>query len=273
MLSPRAVGEAFGRAARSYDSHAGLQLDVARTLAGSLPEMEPALAVDLGAGTAPLSWQFRRQWPQTRWLALDLSEAMLREGIDRGRLGADFQPLVADASALPLADDSVDLLFSSFALQWCADIPRVCAELERVLAPGGCLAFSVPVSGTLHELEASWRQVDADVHVNRLAGPGAWQAALFRCGLKYQRAQCSRIRQHYPDLRAVGAMLRHTGAHRVDRDGPAGLTGPRKLKKLVSAYEQYREPAGLPVTWEVLYMVVEKEAAGAAGRGSFMEAL
>lgn len=271
MLSARAVADAFGRAARSYDSHAGLQLAVAKTLAGSLPEIAPRLAVDLGAGTAPLSWQFRRQWPDTRWLAMDVSEAMLREGVDRGRLGSEFRPVVADASALPLADGSVDLLFSSFALQWCGDLPRLCGELNRVLAPGGCLAFSVPVAGTLTELEQSWRQVDDAVHVNRLAGPGEWQAALFGAGLKYQQAHCAGIRQHYPDLRSIAAMLRHTGAHRVDRDGPAGLTSPRKLKKLITAYEALREAQGLPVTWQVLYLVVEKEAAGAAG--SWREAL
>lgn len=273
MLSPRAVADAFGRAARSYDSHAGLQLAVAKTLAGGLPELAPRRGVDLGAGTAPLAWQFRRQWPQTRWLALDVSEPMLREGMDRGRLGEDFRPVVADATALPLADGSVDLLFSSFALQWCGDLPRLCAELERVLAPGGCLAFSVPVTGTLAELEQSWRTVDDAVHVNRLVSPGQWQAALFRAGLKQQQAHCASVRQYYPDLRAIAAMLRHTGAHRVDRQGPAGLTSPRKLKKLITAYEQLREEQGLPVTWQVLYLVVEKEAAGAAGQNLFREAL
>lgn len=265
MLSARQVAEAFGRAARSYDQYAGLQLAVAKTLAAGLPEMAPDVAVDLGAGTAPLSWQFRRQWPDTRWLALDVSEPMLREGVARGRLGDDFVPVVAEATRLPLADGSVDCLFSSFALQWCSDLDALCRELNRVLAPGGCLAFSVPVAGTLAELEESWRRVDDEQHVNRLEEPGIWQAALFRAGLKYQRAHCATVREHYPDLRAVGSMLKFTGAHRVDRDRPAGLTSPRKLKQLVQAYERFREPEGLPVTWQVLYVVVEKQAATAAG--------
>lgn len=266
MLSAHQVGEAFGRAARSYDQYAKLQLAAANTLAAGLPEMAPAVAVDLGAGTAPLSRQFRRQWPDTRWLALDISEPMLREGISRGRLGDDFVPVVADAAQLPLADGSVDCLFSSFALQWCADLDALSRELDRVLAPGGCLALSVPVTGTLIELEQSWRRVDDGQHVNRLEEPGTWQAALFRAGLQYQHAHCATVREHYPDLRAVGEMLRFTGAHRVDRDRPAGLTSPRKLRRLVDAYERFREPEGLPVTWQVLYMVVEKQAARAAGQ-------
>jgi malonyl-CoA O-methyltransferase len=265
MLSARQVGDAFGRAARSYDQYASLQRAVATSLLAGLPEMAPRIAVDLGAGTAPLSWQFRRDWPQTRWLALDVSEPMLREGIDRGRLGDDFTPVVADAARLPLADESVDCLFSSFALQWCGDLTALSIELNRVLAPGGTLAFSVPVAGTLSELEQSWQAVDNEQHVNRLQEPGEWQAALFRAGLKYQQAHCTTVREHYPDLRAVGSMLKFTGAHRVDRDRPAGLTSPRKLKQLVQAYEQFREPEGLPVTWQVLYVVVEKQAASSAG--------
>ena len=35
------------------------------------------------------------------------------------------------SQALPLQGDSVELLFSSLALQWCADFPRVLSEAQR----------------------------------------------------------------------------------------------------------------------------------------------
>src|SRR5690606_37950130 len=75
----RAVGESFGRAARSYDAHATLQLAAARTLLGMLPEMAPALALDIGVGTGPVTRALCERLPATRWLALDIAEPMLRE--------------------------------------------------------------------------------------------------------------------------------------------------------------------------------------------------
>lgn len=259
MNAKRAVSKAFGRAAGSYDAHAGLQLAVARTLlAGLSRDPLPELAVDLGAATAPLSRELQRQWPCARWLALDLSPDMLAEGVKRGRLGADFAPVAADAEALPLASGCADLLFSSFALQWCPDLASLAAELLRVLAPGGRLALCVPTAGTLAELAASWREVDDAVHVNDLHAVDHWRDALARAGFDAIDVQVTRIRQHYPDVRAISAMLKHTGAHHVDRRGPAGLTAPARLKRLMAAYEKRREAAGLPLSWEVLYLTAEK---------------
>ena len=43
--------------------------------------------------------------------------------------------LVGDAEALPLAAGSVDLVYSSLALQWCHRPELLFAELARVLRP------------------------------------------------------------------------------------------------------------------------------------------
>ena len=51
-----AVSQHFGRAARSYDAHAELQLAVGRSLVQRLPDqlVKPA-ALDLGCATAPFA--------------------------------------------------------------------------------------------------------------------------------------------------------------------------------------------------------------------------
>ena len=126
MLSSRAVGAAFGRAAATYDDHAELQLEAGQTLAGLVPDALPSgPAVDLGAGTAPLARELTRRWPDRRWLALDIAEPMLRQGLARQRLGPDFAPVAADLEALPLADARLALVYSCFALQWSAVPPRM----------------------------------------------------------------------------------------------------------------------------------------------------
>jgi SAM-dependent methyltransferase len=50
----------------------------------------------------------------------------------------------ATATALPFGDDTFDVAFASYgAVQFVADLPRLLAEVRRVLAPGGRWVFSV----------------------------------------------------------------------------------------------------------------------------------
>ena len=260
MLSSRAVGAAFGRAAATYDDHAELQLEAGQTLAGLVPDALPSgPAVDLGAGTAPLARELTRRWPDRRWLALDIAEPMLRQGLARQRLGPDFAPVAADLEALPLADARLALVYSCFALQWSARPAEVVAQLARARRPGGVLAVSVPVAGSLHELQASWAEVDAGIHVNELTAPETWRQALEGSGLQIRAWQPETRPRYYPDVGAIARMLRNTGAHRVDRPGETGLTGRRRFRQLVEAYERRRTEAGLPLTWQVLHMVADKE--------------
>ena len=58
--------------------------------------------------------------------------------------------LVGQAEQLPIADNSVDLVFAQFTFLW-LDAPRAIAEVVRVLAPGGFVAVIEPDYGGLME--------------------------------------------------------------------------------------------------------------------------
>jgi SAM-dependent methyltransferase len=61
-------------------------------------------------------------------------------------LAASLHPSVsfqqADASALPFEDGSCDAVVAAFLMPHVSDLPAVCAELARVLRPGGRLALA-----------------------------------------------------------------------------------------------------------------------------------
>ena len=65
----------------------------------------------------------------------------------------------ADAQALPIADASIDLVYSNLCLQWCEDPGLALDEFRRVLRPGGMLLFSFLVLLTLYSRKAatSWK--------------------------------------------------------------------------------------------------------------------
>jgi SAM-dependent methyltransferase len=56
----------------------------------------------------------------------------------------DFEVHVADAGAIPLGDDSFDLVVASLMLMNVDDLAKILDEVARVLRPGGALVASLP---------------------------------------------------------------------------------------------------------------------------------
>lgn len=252
------VAASFSRAASSYDAAAELQRQVGGQLLDSLPpDCAPARWVDLGCGTGHFARQLAARHPQAEGLALDIAEGMLRHA---RLLGGARHFVAGDAEALPLRTESCDLIFSSLALQWCADLGSVLREARRVLRPGGVLAFSSLLEGTLDELRQSWRQVDEGVHVNRFRRLEDYRSLCAASGLTLRTLEQRPMVLHFPDVFSLSRELKGLGAHNLNPGRPLGLTGRRRLRTLAQAYERFRQPQGLPATYQVVLVVLEKGA-------------
>nr|WP_298114102.1 malonyl-ACP O-methyltransferase BioC [uncultured Pseudomonas sp.] len=251
------VAASFSRAAESYDSVAALQRAVGHELLARLPESSsPARWLDLGCGTGYFSRTLGERFPGAEGVAVDIAEGMLRHA--RPLAGARHF-VAGDAERLPLGDESCDLLFSSLALQWCGDFAAVLREARRVLRPGGVLAFSSLCVGTLRELRDSWQAVDGFVHVNRFRRFEDYQGLCAASGLQVLSLQSRPQVLHYPDVRSLTHELKALGAHNLNPGRPGGLTGRARMLALLAAYEQFRQPQGLPATYQVVYGVLHKE--------------
>lgn len=253
----RQVAASFSRAAASYDAVAGLQRDVGERLLAQLPTLAPTRWLDLGSGTGHFSRALARRYPAAEGLALDIAEGMLRHARPQG--GARHF-LAGDAERLPLAPASLDLVFSSLALQWCADFASVLAEARRVLRPGGLLAFTSLCSGTLQELRDSWADVDGFVHVNRFRPFERYRQLCQASGLQPLRLEQRPAVLHFADLRQLTGELKALGAHNLNPGRPGGLTGRARLRALAAAYERRRVAEGLPATYQVVYGLLRKES-------------
>ena len=51
--------------------------------------------------------------------------------------------------------------------------------------------------------------------------------------------------------------LKSLGAHNLNPGRPEGLTGRARLQGLMAAYEHFRQPQGLPATYQVVYGILE----------------
>jgi ubiquinone/menaquinone biosynthesis C-methylase UbiE len=96
--------------------------------------------LDLGTGPGYVAQELARRRPGLRVLGLDLAVHMVEQASHRawqvGLQGRSLWPQ-ADAHRLPVADESVDLAISSFALHHWRNPLGVLNEVARVLKPGG----------------------------------------------------------------------------------------------------------------------------------------
>ena len=258
------VRAAFDRASAGYEAAAGLQARVSAELLGRLADFRfaPRVVLDLGAGTGRVTRELKRRFPSALVIALDIAPGMLREARRNQTLWRRFARVCGDALRLPLADASVDIVFSSLVLQWCEPIGQALAEVRRVLSPAGFFAFSTFGPDTLKELRAAWAQADGHSHVNRFIDMHDVGDALGRSGLAEPVLDADRIELAYPDTRSLMRDLKAIGAHNVTAGRPRTLTGRARLARMSAAYEAFRRGAVLPATYEVIYGA----SWGAAGR-------
>lgn len=273
LFDPRHVRRAFSRASSSYTDAAKLQHEIEARLLETLDyyaegraadAQAPAVVVDLGCGPGSAARAMQARWPKARVLALDLALPMLQSQADAGGLARRLARLLpgagapmpvrvcADARALPLADHSVDLLFSSLCLQWVEDLPAVFAGFRRALRPGGMLVVSTFGPDTLFELRNAFAAADAVPHVSPFASIAQFGDALIAAGFRNPVLDRDELVTHYDDLPALMRELRAIGATNALRARRHTLTGKARFAAASAAYDAFRTDARLPATWEVI---------------------
>jgi malonyl-CoA O-methyltransferase len=252
------VASSFSRAAPCYDSVAKLQREVGRRLLTQLDSQRaaPGVVLDLGCGTGSFGPRLRARFPEATYIGLDLAAGMVEYA--RAHAANDSVWLVGDAESLPLATSSVDLVFSSLAIQWCHRPEQLFAELARVLRPGGRCVFTTLGPETLRELRQSWAAVDAHQHVNRFLPATQLLAAADTAPGITLRVKSERHCMQYQRVGELLAELKALGAHNMNRGRPAGLTSRKTLQGMLQAYERWRVEGWLPASYDVIFGEVEK---------------
>lgn len=263
----RQVRRAFSRAAPGYERAAALQRDVEARLLESLDYLDdpslgrspPAVVLDVGTGPGRAALAMRARWPRARVVALDLALPMLRSAPPPARWRLPGTPraidrVCADARALPLADGSVDVLFSNLCLQWVTDLPAVFAGFRRVLRPGGLLLVSTFGPDTLFELRDAFAAADAAApHVSPFASIAQFGDALMHAGFRDPVLERDVFVHGHRDLPELMRELRTLGATNALQARRHTLTGRTRFAAAAAAYEPMRRGDGtLPATWEVI---------------------
>lgn len=113
-------------------------LDVVE-LAAQIGTQRPRV-LEVGSGPGELALEIVRGLPTAEVVGVDLADSMIERAVERAggeAYGDRVRFVLADATVLPLADRSFDVVVSTLSLHHWADPARVFGELGRVLRPGG----------------------------------------------------------------------------------------------------------------------------------------
>jgi malonyl-CoA O-methyltransferase len=235
----------FERAAKTYPKFSRLEGEVAARMLERLDyiRLEPRRILDAGSG--PPRRDLRRRYPQGTVIALDFSLAMLPQpGFWKWITSERLVAVCADMERLPLADASVDLVWSNMALHWLSDPLPALREFRRVLSPTGLLMFSTLGPDSLRELRAAAGagRVHAFIDMHDLGD------MLLAAGLAAPVMDMELLSFEYPDADTLLGDLRASGQTSARADRPRGLAGRSFAQRLRRALGDKPK-----ATFEVVY--------------------
>ena len=244
-IDKAAVGSAFAAAAGDYDRAAGLQKDVATTLAQRIAALDMCPAPDIleiGCGTGFLGRALAPSRPAARWLCTDLAPTMVAQTRDTATRPAQY--IAMDGERPCIGEGSrFDLICSSLAVQWFASPSASFAALAGLLKPGGYLVFSTLGAGSFREWRALLAAHDLTSGTPHYPDAAGWAARLPVTGMTRVIEEDRKVA--YPD------------AHQFLRDlKQIGAGTPRRDHRPLSAGQLRRALRGIAEPFVTTYHVV-----------------
>jgi malonyl-CoA O-methyltransferase len=257
FIDKKRVRASFDRAANTYDAAAVLQTLVREEMFSRLDliKVKPSNILDAGCGTGYGSFTLQKRFKIAQVFSLDLAFGMLQKThAQQSVINKLLRPkrlICADIENLPIADNSMDMVWSNLALQWCNDLDKSFTEISRLLKPDSLFMFSTFGPDTLKELRVATS--NGETHVSRFIDMHDIGDALTRNGFNAPVLDVERYTLTYDDVRSVMIDLKSIGANNATQGRGRGLAGKGFLTALAAQYEQFRVDGKLPATFEVIY--------------------
>ncbi len=252
------IKKSFNNSASNYNKNAALQHEVGKRLVEQLEyfTLKPDVVLDIGMGTGHVTWQLAEKYRNSFIIGLDFSEEMLKIAKNNDNNFDRLNPICGDINKLPLDNNSVDLIFSNFTLQWADNLPKLFKECYRVLKNDGLLIFALPGPDTLYELREAFQTVDPIYdHVNNFIDMHNIGDMLVYNNFAHPVVDNDHFTLTYKNVISILKDLKSIGANtKLSHNYRRSLFGKSKFQALHSAYERFKQSDNkYPLTYEVIY--------------------
>jgi malonyl-CoA O-methyltransferase len=242
------IARAFDAAA-AYDAHAVIQRQVAdwlaeriMTVASSAPRV-----LEVGCGTGFLTGAVLPRLAGADWLMTDIAPAMLERGLAK-HPGVRGRVMDGEYPDLP-GEAPFDLIVSSLAVQWFADLGAGLRRLADLLAPSGQLLVTTLVEGTF----AAWHEAH---EAEGFAAGSPVYPPVDSLKLMGWRVETRRFEQRHESAAGFLRALRAIGAG-TPRDGHRPIP-PGAMRRIARRFEA----GGSVATYEVALIEIPRPRSG-----------
>ena len=202
----------FSDAAATYDKAAFVEQEIGDRLFERLSQIkiQPKSILDLGCGTGLSIPKLQKLFPDAQIIGLDFAIGMLNFASKHS------STVCANALQLPFPDNSIDLIFSNCCMPHIKDLPKLFAEVQRVLGEDSLFLFTNYGPDTLQELGMAdhWQ----DMHI---IGD-----LLLKNNFKDPVVDSEKITFQYKQLQDLLDDLLETGAYEIDGGDAKDLKAP-----------------------------------------------
>ncbi len=251
----RARERRMARAAADFSQRAFLHAQARSELLRRLEPLAlaPQQILDLGGGPGLGSRALVERYRKAKVTLIDQSEAMLTRATGIRGWWRRFECVHAEATALPVADASIDLIVAGMLLPNLPDPTALFQEVRRVLKPRGYFVFTTLGAPTMQEVRAAYASADEVEHIYDFKDFHDLGDALSQAGFVAPVLDADRLTITYQSLSDVCRDLRASAAA-LPVTGRTSLTGARRWRAAEQAFLQERQVDGrVPVTCEIIY--------------------
>lgn len=239
----------FSKAASSYNKNATAQRESAKTLFDLIEELYPSVKsfidqniLDLGSGTSFLGKEFLLRFgtnPKLRYYELDLSKQMLLNWQERPE---GFSPICANLDYfLPFRSESINLIISSFAIQWVQNLKSFFEKVFSLLNNEGRFIFAIPTLDSLKEL------VEAGFFIRDFPSHLQIKSAFTLAGFKSDFESSRIFFQGFDNSYFAAKSIKLIGANCANRS-----------KQIFLARKKIFDDSPIKLSWNVSFFVIRK---------------
>jgi len=184
VINKKNVQHNFNNKATIYNDCALIQKTAAKKLCDLAKDYinDDVTILDLGSGTSFIAKNLLLFQKNLKIFEVDFAKKMLDHWQDRPK---NVTPILADIENLPFKNnETFDIIFSSFALQWIDNFEQLFTNLYSLLKQNGLIIFCLPTEKTFAEIRDANKKSGCNFSIRNLANQASIRQSLLDIGFK-----------------------------------------------------------------------------------------
>lgn len=249
VLIKENIRSRFNRAALTYDAHAVIQPDIGKKLIALLNQytFKSDFIIDLGCGTGTVTKNLIEKYAYKQFFAIDIADTLLLQAKDKLAL-YDINIHSNDFESFSYDGILFDLIFSNMALHWSSNLQNTFNHIAQQSSHHGIIAFSLPLTGTLTELET--------LSINAFYSSKSVLKLLKNAGLKILETHYASYVLPFDSWIAALKSIKGIGANYILQQNHASLRGKGLSNRLLVTLSEIN--TAITLTYQVGFFIVRK---------------